>query len=70
MVHVTAQWVTQVHTAISLARQAQLVRTAPNIVTVQYMEPVISSLGNASEYLINLYSTLGMTAAVEMVSFA
>lgn len=57
MVHVIAQWGTQGYTATSLALQAQRVRTVPSTVTVQYMEPVISSLGYVSEYFIKCEST-------------
>lgn len=57
MVHVIAQWGTQGYTVTSHALQAQRVRTVPSTVTVQYMEPVIHSLGYVSEYFIKCEST-------------
>lgn len=52
MVHVIAQWGTQGYTVTSHALQAQRVRTVPSTVTVQYMEPVISSLGYVNVNLV------------------
>ena len=49
MEHVIALLATQVHTVISHVQQAQLGSTVPSIVTVLSMEPVISSLENASK---------------------
>ena len=50
MDHVTVPLVTQGHTVISRAQLGQLDLTAPNIATVQRMEPATSSLEDASRY--------------------
>lgn len=52
MVHVIAQWGTQGYTVTSHALQAQRVRTVSSTVTVQYMEPVIHSLGYVNVNLV------------------
>lgn len=61
MVHVIAQWGTQGYTVTSHALQAQQVRTVPSTVTVQYMEPVISSLGYVNVNLVFKGHTVKMS---------
>lgn len=61
MVHVIAQWGTQGYTVTSHALQAQRVRTVPSTVTVQYMEPVISSLGYVNVNLVFKGHTVKMS---------
>lgn len=51
MVHVIVPQAIQAHTVISHVLQVQQDSTAPNSVTVPCMEPVISSLENASKFV-------------------
>lgn len=70
MVHVIAQWGTQGYTATSLALQAQRVRTVPSTVTVQYMEPVISSLGYVNVNLVFKGHTVKMSVVQDFLDLS
>lgn len=70
MVHVIAQWGTQGYTVTSHALQAQPVRTVPNTVTVQYMEPVISSLGYVNVNLVFKGHTVKMSVVQDFLDLS
>lgn len=70
MVHVIAQWGTQGYTVTSHALQAQRVRTVPSTVTVQYMEPVISSLGYVNVNLVFKGHTVKMSVVQDFLDLS
>lgn len=70
MVHVIAQWGTQGYTVTSHALQAQRVRTVPSTVTVQYMEPVISSLGYVNVNLVFKGHTVKMSVLQDFLDLS
>lgn len=70
MVHVIAQWGTQGYTVTSHALQAQRVRTVPSTVTVQYMEPVISSLGYVNVNLVFKGRTVKMSVVQDFLDLS
>lgn len=70
MVHVIAQWGTQGYTVTSHVLQAQRVRTVPSIVTVQYMEPVISSLGYVNVNLVFKGHTVKMSVLQDFLDLS
>lgn len=70
MVHVIAQWGTQGYTVTSHVLQAQRVRTVPSTVTVQYMEPVISSLGYVNVNLVFKGHTVKMSVVQDFLDLS
>lgn len=70
MVHVIAQWGTQGYTVTSHALQAQRVRTVSSTVTVQYMEPVIHSLGYVNVNLVFKGHTVKMSVVQDFLDLS
>lgn len=70
MVHVIAQWGTQGYTVTSHALWAQRVRTVSSTVTVQYMEPVIRSLGYVNVNLVFKGHTVKMSVVQDFLDLS